>query len=154
MRQTNNRLSTCGVGGYPIGGTPPHPHFVPEFSLLRPNKAPYSPLPLGLSRPYCHQSQPSLYLGAAGRHHDNHTEGKNWWSKGPTVNQQLALEALRNVVIDSGNKVVSASLWHEEHRQKCPDLARQRAGEARHALIEARIVGSDKHTAWVINENK
>jgi hypothetical protein len=92
-------------------------------------------------------------LGAAGRHHDNHTEGKNWWSKGLTVNQQLALEALRNVVIDSGNKVVSASLWHEEHRQKCPDLARQRAGEARHALIEAGLVAADKNKVWLVNDN-
>ena len=115
---------------------------MPEFSLLSPNKAPYSPLPLDLSKPYCRQSQPSLYLEAAALRHDDHTMLENWRPKALSLNQQLALEALRNVVIDSGNKVVSASLWHEEHRQKCPDLARQRAGEARHALIEARIVGS------------
>ena len=54
--------------------------------------------------------------------------------KALSINQQLALEALRNVVIDTGNKVVSASLWHEEHRQKCLDLTWQRAGEACHAL--------------------
>lgn len=70
-----------------------------------------------------------------------------------SINQQLALEALRNVVIDTGNKVVSASLWHEEHRQKCPDLARQRAGEARHALIEAGLVAADKNKVWLVNDN-
>jgi hypothetical protein len=74
-------------------------------------------------------------------------------AKGLTVNQQLALEALRNVVIDTGNQVVSASLWHEAHKQKCPDLARQRAGEARHALIEAGLVAADKNKVWLVNEN-
>ena len=74
-------------------------------------------------------------------------------AKGLTVNQQLALEALRNVVIDTGNKVVSASLWHEEHKAKCPDLARQRAGEARHALIEAGLVAADKNKVWLVNDN-
>ena len=82
-----------------------------------------------------------------------HTESKNCWSRGLTVNQQLALEALRNVVIDSGNKVVSASLWHEEHRQKCPDLDRRRAGDARHTLIEAGLVAADKNKVCLVNDN-
>ena len=101
----------------------------------------------------CRQSQPSLYLEAAALRHDDHTALENWRSKALSINQQLALEALRNVVIDSGNKVVSASLWHEEHRQKCPDLARQRAGEARHALIEAGLVAADKNKVWLVNDN-
>ena len=29
--------------GSPIGGTPPHPHFVPAFSLMSANKAPFAP---------------------------------------------------------------------------------------------------------------
>jgi len=70
------------------------------------------------------------------------------------TNQRLALEALRSVVIDTGNQFVSASLWHEAHKQKCPDLARQRAGEARHALIEAGLVAADKNKVWLVNENK
>ena len=75
-------------------------------------------------------------------------------AKGLSVNQQIALEALRSVVIDSGNKVVAASLWHEEHRQKCPDLDRRRAGDARHALIELGLVAADKNKVWLINDNK
>ncbi len=75
-------------------------------------------------------------------------------AKGLSVNQQIALEALRNVVIDSGNKVVAASLWHEEHRQKCPDLDRRRAGDARHGLIELGLVAADKNKVWLINDNK
>jgi len=75
-------------------------------------------------------------------------------TKGLTPNQQLALEALRNAMIDRSIDRVAMTIWSEEHRAKCPDLDRRRAQEARHSLIEARIVGSDKHTAWVINENK
>jgi hypothetical protein len=75
-------------------------------------------------------------------------------AKGLSVNQQIALEALRNVIIDSGNKVVAASLWHEEHRQKCPDLDRRRAGDARHGLIELGLVAADKNKVWLINDNK
>ena len=75
-------------------------------------------------------------------------------AKGLTVNQRLALEALQNVVIDTGNQVVSASLWHEAHKQKCPDLDRRRAQDARHTLIEAGLVAADKNKVWLINENK
>ena len=84
---------------------------------------------------------------------DSEQPAKKKKAKGLPVNEQLALEALRNVVIDTRNKVVSASLWHEEHRQKCPDLAWQRAGEARHALIEAVLVGADKNKVWFIYES-
>jgi len=75
-------------------------------------------------------------------------------SKGLTPNQQLALEALQNALIDRSIDRVAMTIWSEEHKAKCPDLDRRRAQEARHALIEARIVGSDKHTVWVINENR
>ena len=69
------------------------------------------------------------------------------------TNQQLALEALPNVVIDTGNQVVSASLWHEAHKQKCPDLDRRRAQEGRHTLIEARIITIDEGRVWIVNKN-
>ena len=86
--------------------------------------------------------------------HDDHTALENWRPKALSINQQLALEALRNAMIDRSIDRVAMTIWSEEHRAKCPDLDRRRAQEARHSLIEARIVGSDKHTAWVINENK
>ena len=60
---------------------------------------------------------------------------------------------LLNIIIETGNQVVSSTLWHEAHRVKCPDLARQRAGEARHQLMEKKIVASDGGRVWVINEN-
>ena len=75
-------------------------------------------------------------------------------SKPLNADQKTALEALRNAMIDRSIDRVAMTIWSEEHRAKCPDLDRRRAQEARHSLIEARIVGSDKHTAWVINENK
>ena len=74
-------------------------------------------------------------------------------SAGLTANQQMALDALQNVIIETGNQAVSSSLWHEARRVKCPDLARQRAGEARHQLMEKKIVASDGGRVWIINEN-
>jgi hypothetical protein len=74
-------------------------------------------------------------------------------SGGLSVNQQMALEALQNVIIETGNQAVASSLWHEAHKAKCPDLARQRAGEARHKLMEKRIVASDGNRVWIVNEN-
>ena len=85
---------------------------------------------------------------------DGDTVPKKKRSRGLTPNQQLALEALQNALIDRSIDRVAMTIWSEEHKAKCPDLDRRRAQEARHALIEARIVGSDKHTVWVINENR
>ena len=74
-------------------------------------------------------------------------------SKGLTPNQQLALEALQNALIDRSIDRVAMTIWSEEHRQKCPDLDRRRAGDARHTLIEAGLVAADKNKVWLVNDN-
>ena len=127
---------------------------MPEFSLLRPNKAPYSSLPLDLSKPYCRQSQPSLYLEAAALRHDDHTALENWRPKALSINQQLALEALRNVIIDTGRDRVPSREWADAHGGKLPDKDPKRRGDDRTALIKKGLVGADKWTVWLINENK
>ena len=76
-----------------------------EFSLLSPDKAPYSPLPLDLSRPYCHQSQPILCLAIVALRHDDDAlpKKKVRSSKGA---QEIAFMALQNLLIDRVAKQV------------------------------------------------
>jgi len=66
-------------------------------------------------------------------------------------NEQLALEALQNLLIDQGVKAVTNKSWADAHRLKCPDLDRRRASDARHALVRKRIVASDNGKVWIIN---
>lgn len=66
-------------------------------------------------------------------------------------NEQLALEALQNLLIDQGVKAVTNKAWADAHRLKCPDLDRRRASDARHALVRKRIVASDVGKVWIIN---
>jgi RecA-family ATPase len=66
-------------------------------------------------------------------------------------NEQLALEALQNLLIDQGVKAVTNKAWADAHRLKCPDLDRRRASDARHALVRKRIVASDDGKVWIIN---
>lgn len=66
-------------------------------------------------------------------------------------NEQLAIEALQNLLIDQGVKAVTNKSWADAHRLKCPDLDRRRASDARHALVRKRIVASDNGKVWIIN---
>jgi len=66
-------------------------------------------------------------------------------------NEQLALEALQNLLIDQGVNRVTNKSWADAHRLKCPDLDRRRASDARHALVRKRIVASDNGKVWIIN---
>ena len=67
---------------------------------------------------------------------------------------EIALEALRNVIIDTGRDRVPSREWADAHGGKLPDKDPKRRGDDRTALIKKGLVGADKWTVWLINENK
>ena len=75
-------------------------------------------------------------------------------SKPLNADQKIALEALRNVIIDTGRDRVPSREWADAHGGKLPDKDPKRRGDDRTALIKKGLVGADKWTVWLINENK
>ena len=75
-------------------------------------------------------------------------------SKPLNEDQKIALEALRNVIIDTGRDRVPSREWADAHGGKLPDKDPKRRGDDRTALIKKGLVGADKWTVWLIKENK
>ena len=114
------------------------------------NKAPYSPQPLGLSKPYCHQLQPSLCLGAAAvRHDDTLPKKKVRSSKGA---QEIAFMALQNLLIDRNEKQVHYDDWKAKHERNTPDSTADQRYQARRGLQAKGLVVIDDNKCW-INSN-
>ena len=63
--------------------------------------------------------------------------------------QYAALQALRNLIIDTSQTKVTLSDWHDAHARKSPDLTPSQRKDARQGLQDKGLVVVDSGRAWV-----
>ena len=63
--------------------------------------------------------------------------------------QYAALQALRNLIIDTIQTKVTLSDWHDAHARKSPDLTPSQRKDARQGLQDKGLVVVDSGRAWV-----
>ena len=68
-----------------------------------------------------------------------------------TTDQQFALEALQNAIIDAGQKSINVDAWHTAHSNKCPDVTAGKRRDARSALQDKRVIAIENKKVWIIN---
>jgi len=69
-----------------------------------------------------------------------------------TSEQQIAMQALRNLCATMGQTRVPVSLWHEEHRVKTPDVTSGKRRDARAALQNKGVIVIDDNKVWEYKE--
>lgn len=69
-----------------------------------------------------------------------------------TNEQQIAMQALRNLCVEMGQTRVPVSLWHEAHRAKTPDLTSGKRRDARSALQNKGVIVIDDNKVWEYRE--
>ena len=68
-----------------------------------------------------------------------------------TTDQQFALEALQNAIIDAGQTSINVDVWHTAHSNKCPDVTAGKRRDARSALQDKRVIAIENKKVWIIN---
>ena len=68
-----------------------------------------------------------------------------------TTDQQFALEALQNAIIDAGQTSINVDVWHTSHANKCPDVTAGKRRDARSALQDKRVIAIENKKVWIIN---
>ena len=68
-----------------------------------------------------------------------------------TTDQQFALEALQNAIIDAGQTSINVDTWHTSHANKCPDVTAGKRRDARSALQDKRVIAIENKKVWIIN---
>ena len=66
-----------------------------------------------------------------------------------TLDQDIALQALRNLVIESRHRQVTVSMWHEAHKNKTPDVTAGKRRDARAALQNKGVIVIDNNKVWI-----
>lgn len=69
-----------------------------------------------------------------------------------TSDQQIALQALRNLTVEMGQSRVPVSIWHDKHRVKTPDLTSGKRRDARAGLQSKRVIVIEDNKVWEIKE--
>ena len=69
-----------------------------------------------------------------------------------TTDQQFALEALQNAIIDAGQTSINVDVWHTAHSNKCPDVTAGKRRDARSALQDKRVIAIENKKVWIIKE--
>ena len=63
--------------------------------------------------------------------------------------QEHAFTALQNLIIETGQSVVTIAAWNEAHKQKSPDLTPEQRNTARQGLQDKGLVIVDKLKCWI-----
>ena len=69
-----------------------------------------------------------------------------------TSEQQIAMQALRNLCAEMGKARVPVSLWHDAHRVKTPDATSGKRRDARAALQNKGVIVIDDNKVWEYRE--
>jgi hypothetical protein len=77
-----------------------------------------------------------------------HTEEKRRAVK-LTERQLIALQALRNGLIDARTTQMSVERWHDLHKEKAPDAGAAQRRDARAGLQEKRVIAIDGGKVWI-----
>jgi hypothetical protein len=94
----------------------------------------------------------SIVMVAVG---EDEAKEKKRQSKRPaplTIEQQFALEALQNAVIDAGQSIIHVDTWHAAHANKCPDVNAGKRRDARRGLQDKRVIGIEDKKVWIIKD--
>jgi hypothetical protein len=63
--------------------------------------------------------------------------------------QEHAFTALQNLIIDTGQSVVTVAAWNEAHKKKSPDLTSEQRNTARQGLQDKGLVIVDNLKCWI-----
>lgn len=63
--------------------------------------------------------------------------------------QEHAFTALQNLIIDTGQSVVTIAAWNEAHKKKSPDLTSEQRNTARQGLQDKGLVIVDNLKCWI-----
>ena len=69
-----------------------------------------------------------------------------------SARQYHAMQALKNTMVKAGSTIISASLWHDAHKVKSPDLTPQQRKDARQGLQDKGVVTVDEGKVWINKE--
>ena len=66
-----------------------------------------------------------------------------------TPREQIAFDALNNLLIDSNKNEIAVNAWHKEHVKKAPDATASNRSKARDALQLKGYIAIDNGVVWV-----